>query len=436
MSVICQDLGNRPRTQPVDFFWRHRDSPSLCWLDGGSTAPSLFVWGPGEPLAAGEPWVAAVREALRAGPHFPDAPFAGGVLGYLGYEAGRHVERMPAPGRSGLLPETGLRRFEGGLWFHPDQQRWVAAGTPGFVDQARSRLARVEENAPEPTPAGGMLQEPDRPLGFQRAVRRVQAHIHAGDCYQVNLARRFALTEVGDPAEAWLRLRRDSPAGHGAWLPVEGGVVLSNSPERFLVVRQGRVESWPIKGTRPREGSGRDRHWARELAQDPKERAELTMIVDLVRNDLGRVCVAGSVETAPRRVYALPTVHHAEQRVRGRLAPGRDAVDAVAACFPPGSVTGAPKVQAMAILAGLEPVPRGVSYGAIGYFADSGDACLSVAIRTATVLGDRAWVHVGGGIVADSDPVLEWEETRWKAQALLRALTGATPPDSLEDPRP
>jgi anthranilate/para-aminobenzoate synthase component I len=151
------------------------------------------------------------------------------------------------------------------------------------------------------------------------------------------------------------------------------------------------------------------------------------MIVDLVRNDLGRVCVPGSIVTSPRRVYALPTLHHADQRVSGRLAKGRTAVDALAACFPPGSVTGAPKVRAMAILGELEPVPRGVSYGAMGYFADSGDACLSVAIRTAVYLGNTAYVHVGGGIVADSQPVQEWEETCWKASALLRALTGATP---------
>jgi para-aminobenzoate synthetase component I len=426
MDVTCKVLAERDGPTPEAFFWRHRAREGLAWLDGGDRTPSLFVWDPGASVPSGPDWPESLRAMLRPGPSWSEAPFAGGVLGYVGYEAGRHLERMPAPQGPGLLPDLGLRRHDGGLWFHPHPSRWVAAGTQAFVAAAAELLAQAGAPPPAPPPAQGALAEPDRPLSFQRAVRQVLDLIRAGDCYQVNLSRRFTLEGVGDPAAAWLRLRRGSPAGHGAWLSLPQDVVASNSPECFLRVRDGVVESWPIKGTRPRDGSPRDQAWAQELADDPKELAELTMIVDLVRNDLGRVCAPGSIETAPRRVYALPTVHHAEQRVRGRLAPGRDAVDALVASFPPGSVTGAPKVRAMAVLGELEPVPRGVSYGAIGYLADSGALDLSVAIRTATFVGGRASVHVGGGIVADSDPTLEWEETRWKATALLRALTGAT----------
>ncbi len=427
MHVTCQVLARGAGPSPEAFFWRNQDCVGLGWLDGGEQSSSLFVWEPVDTVTPGEGWPERIRGLLRGGVRFPEAPFAGGVVGYIGYEAGRFVERMPEPVGAGPLPELGLRRYDGGLWFHPRDERWVAAGTPAFVARARVLLASVKEDPPGLAPARGTLVEPDRPLAFQRAVGRIQELIRAGDCYQVNLSRRFTLTGVGKPSTAWLRLRRDSPAEHGAWLDMPAGVVVSNSPERFLRVRDGLVESWPIKGTRPREGSSRDRAWVRELATDPKERAELTMIVDLVRNDLSRVCVPGSIQTAPRRVYALPTVHHAEQRVSGHLASKRDGVDALVASFPPGSVTGAPKVRAMAILGSLEPVPRGVSYGAIGWLADSGDVELSVAIRTATFVDDRVYVHVGGGIVADSDPAREWEETRWKAAALLQALSGATP---------
>ncbi len=436
MAPLFRRLTHAPEPGPEAFFWHHRDLPGLAWLDGGPRAPSMFTWRPGPSVPGGPGWPERLRGLLRPGPRFEEAPFAGGVVGFVGYEAGRHVERMPEPAGLGLLPDLVLRRHEGALWFHPRKGRWVAAGTPEFVEEAEERLRAVSGPPPAPGMGSGTLVDADRPLAFQHAVRRVQDYIRAGDCYQVNLARRFTLEQVGDPARTYLRLRQGSPADHGCWLSLEDGVLLSNSPERFLAVRAGRVESLPIKGTRPREGGLQDRVMAAELAADPKERAELTMIVDLVRNDLGRVCVPGSVVTSPRRVYALPNVHHAVQRVAGQLAPGRDAVDALVACFPPGSVTGAPKVRAMEILGELEPVPRGVSYGAVGYLADSGDACLSVAIRTASFLADRAYVHVGGGIVADSVPAQEWEETRWKAAALLRALTGTGSSQAPEEQAP
>jgi len=200
--------------------------------------------------------------------------------------------------------------------------------------------------------------------------------------------------------------------------------VASSSPERFLYLRERRVETRPMKGTRPRgEDPAADRRLARELRASAKDRAELLMIVDLERNDLGRVCRYGSVRVPA--LYSLESyarVHQMVARVRGELAPGQGAVDLVAACFPGGSITGAPKIRAMEIIAELEPHVRGVYTGAIGYLGWEGNMDLGMAIRTAVVQDGRVHVGVGGGIVADSDPAAEWEETRHKARALLEAL--------------
>ena len=203
--------------------------------------------------------------------------------------------------------------------------------------------------------------------------------------------------------------------------------MLSISPELFLALRGGRggeVESRPIKGTRPRGANPRqDRALARELAESAKDRAELTMIVDVVRNDLGRVCAAGSVEvTAHAELITLPTLHHTVSTVRGRLAPGAGALELLRAAFPPASITGAPKIQAMAALAAAEERRRGPAMGALGWISLGGDLELAVAIRTAVAAGGRVAYHAGCGIVADSDPELEFAESAAKARAFLAAL--------------
>lgn len=388
-----------------------RDAPDLAVLR--LDQDWLICWGAQGFVRPGPGWVERARALVQPAPADPTVPFSGGLVGWIGYQAGASLERMPQ-GWPGQGPTMSLRRYPGGLTGAPG--RWRLAGSPAWVDAARRRLDGLQPAGDPPAPTGRLQPEPD-PQSFVSAVRVALERIAAGDLYQANLARRLEVHGVDHPVDVWRRL----PGARWQALLLDGDrAVVSDSPELFLSVQGGAVLSQPIKGTRP---LGQ----AAALRDDPKERAELTMIVDLVRNDLSRVCAPGSVQAGPRVVAALPTLVHAHQDVRGELAQGRDALDLVAASFPPGSVTGAPKVQAMALIRELERVPRGVYTGAIGAFADGGDAWLSVAIRVAQICGDRAQLHVGCGIVADSQPLRELEESRLKAQSLLHALCPERP---------
>jgi anthranilate/para-aminobenzoate synthase component I len=245
----------------------------------------------------------------------------------------------------------------------------------------------------------------------------------------VNLARRIRVRHAGDAFDAWRRIRAANPARRAMLVESPWGAVISNSPELLLDVRDRRLLSVPIKGTAPRVARTGCRMppEVEALLRSPKERAELTMIVDLVRADLGRVAAPGSVRAGPRRVGPVGHVWHAMQRVEATLADGRDAVDAFAAVFPAGSVTGAPKLRAMEVIRALEPVPRGVYCGALGWFGAGGRAWWNVAIRTITLAAGEADLHVGAGIVLGSRPAREYEETELKARAMLRALIEEAP---------
>jgi para-aminobenzoate synthetase component 1 len=262
--------------------------------------------------------------------------------------------------------------------------------------------------------------------GYLEAVARVREYIFAGDIFQANLSQRFTAPLVEPPWDIYRRLRTRNPAPFAAYLDFEEATVLSASPERFLRVDPGgRVETRPIKGTRPRGvGPEHDAALGQALTESAKDRAENLMIVDLMRNDLSRVCAAGSVrvpELFASEKYA--TVHHLVSTVVGTLAPGADALDLVRAAFPAGSITGAPKVRAMEIIAELEPVQRGVYCGSIGYWSVTGALDTSVAIRTAVALGDRVYFSAGGGIVADSEAEQEYRETLDKARGMIAALS-------------
>lgn len=265
---------------------------------------------------------------------------------------------------------------------------------------------------------------------YLAAVGRIKEHIAAGDIYQANLTQqmRVALDTETRPETIFLRLRQAHPASFGAFIRRRDDVVVSASPERFLRVYPGAgqryVEAWPIKGTRPRGASpAEDERLRRELLGSEKDRAENVMIVDLLRNDLGRVCLYGSVRVLELcAIQKHPTLFHLVSKVRGRLRDGVEAGDLLRATFPCGSITGAPKLRAMEIIEEVETAPRGLSMGAIGYFSFDGRMDLSVAIRTMVVRQGVARFNVGGGIVADSDPVLEYEESLVKSRALLRAL--------------
>jgi para-aminobenzoate synthetase component 1 len=264
--------------------------------------------------------------------------------------------------------------------------------------------------------------------GYLDAVTRVREYIVAGDIFQANLSQRLEAPLEEDHWHLYRRLRDVNPAPFAAYLEFDGVHVASASPERFLqLTPSGQVETRPIKGTRPTGLSPQhDAALSRSLADSEKDRAENLMIVDLLRNDLSRVCRPGSVRVP--ELFALEryrTVHHLVSTVVGQLAPGRDATDLLAAAFPGGSITGAPKVRAMEIIAELEPSRRGVYCGSIGYLSVTGAMDTSIVIRTLVALGGRAYFQVGGGIVADSEPEQEYQETLHKARALVAALAGA-----------
>jgi para-aminobenzoate synthetase component 1 len=345
-------------------------------------------------------------------------PFTGGAVGYFGYDLGRRFERLPelAADTDGL-PTMAVGIYDQAIVVDHAQRRCIQVGA-GRIDAtpARPRPPALHSRAP--------LQASLDRAGYARAFERVSGYIRAGDCYQVNLARRFAGPVAGDAWASYRRLRALSPAPCAAYLHTPAAQILSNSPERFLRVRDGRVETRPIKGTRPRSAdAARDRRLAQELADSAKDRAENVMIVDLLRNDLGRVCEVGSVRVeALCQLESFATVHHLVSTVSGRLAPGVHALDALRACFPGGSITGAPKIRAMQIIEELERERRGVYCGAIGYVGFDGAMDLNIAIRTLVHRAGEVRFWSGGGIVADSDPDAEFQETLDKAAAMFALL--------------
>ncbi len=387
-----------------------RDRPGCVWLDGPGR--HVLAWGPEEVATAGS-WLDAGRAWVRPGP-----VTEGMVAGFVGYGAGHQVEAVPEEGpvSEGVFH---LGRYPGALLW--EDGRWSYGGDAHFRRDAEQALAAAR---PLPSPPVEVSCGPARTVSrteWMATVEAVRQLLFAGDAYQINLTRPVWVEDPPDPWDVYRRLR-GSEAAYGAWMSLGGAWVLSNSPELLLELDGRRVVSDPIKGTRPRDPDPeRDAAMVAALLGADKDHAELTMIVDLVRNDLGRVCRAGSVVAAPRRVTSHPTVHHTSQPVGGELAEGRDGWDALAALFPPGSVTGAPKVAACRHIARLEAHPRGVYCGALGY-ATGGEARWNVAIRTAIHTGREARYHVGGGIVVDSVAEEEWAETVHKGKALARAF--------------
>jgi para-aminobenzoate synthetase component 1 len=319
----------------------------------------------------------------------------GAAIGYFGYDLKNQTEKLPATAVDDLgLPD---------VWF-------------GFYDEVH----RIQA-LPARVRSGGSGRE-DLRCNFTRddycdAVRRAKEYIAAGDIYQVNLSQRFQAEIAASPAEAYLALRSANPAPYAAYLDIGDAQILSSSPECFLRMRDREVVTRPIKGTLPRHRDPQD------LLRSTKDNAELLMITDLERNDLGKVCEFGSVHVPSLvSVESYATVHHLVATVAGRLRPEVSHVEAVRACFPGGSITGAPKIRAMEIIDELEPHARGVYCGAIGYFGFDGHSEFNIAIRTAVLMNARLTFHAGGGIVADSEPVAEYDETLAKAEGIIRAL--------------
>jgi len=385
---------------------------------------------------------AALRDALRSfrineGDLASAAalpPFVGGGMGYLAYELGRYIERLPARAVDDLgLPELCFAFYDRVVAHdHAAGKTWFCALHPrdpeGVAEEA---LERLTEEPPPYRPPGGAPEvrftSNFTREEYLRAVQRVKDYIYAGDIYQANLTQRFQTPIRDHPWILYRRLRRLNAAPFAGYFNLVEGQVCSSSPERFLKGEGGKVETRPIKGTRRRSADPEeDRRLAEELLHSPKDRAELSMIVDLERNDLGRVCSYGSVQVQEHAVIEhYATVHHLVSTVVGELHPGRDVVDLLKASFPGGSITGAPKIRAMEIIDELEPTARSVYTGSLGYIGYDGRFDLNIAIRTVIVKDGIAYFQVGGGIVADSVPEDEYQETLDKGQAIFQTIMGS-----------
>ncbi|SEQ04423.1 para-aminobenzoate synthetase component 1 [Ectothiorhodospira magna] len=374
-------------------------------------------------------------------PPIPGVPFAGGAVGYFGYDLAQRLERLPVLTKTDddeSLPQMMLGLHDWAVVVDHEQQTCVLVG------QGRDRrtgerweewVARFSHGTSgihrEGLVSRGPLQVNLGPDEYHHRFDRVQAFIREGDCYQVNLARRFQAPVHGDPWGAYCSLRTMSPAPFGAFFRVPGAAILCNSPERFLHLQDGRVTTCPIKGTRPRgQTASADASLSQALADSAKDRAENVMIVDLLRHDLGKVCAVGSVAVPTLfAVQSYATVHHLVSTVTGQLAPGQDGVALLRACFPGGSITGAPKIRAMEIIELLEPHRREVYCGAMGYLGFDGAMDTNVAIRTLVHQGGRLRFWAGGGITSGSQWMDEYQETLDKAAAMLRLF------DIQESPR-
>jgi para-aminobenzoate synthetase component 1 len=367
----------------------------------------------------------------------PDIPFPGGAVGFVSYEFGARLEKVTSRHADDwTTPDLEFGFYDGLFMYDHAERRWsLVACAPSAEERDRifEKLGRVSGEEPVGAspfvPARGQLES----ASFTRdeylaAIERVKDYIASGDVYQVSLTQRFQVP-LGTPAhDLYLGLRQRSPGPYACYFKGEALELVSSSPEQFLRIRGNRVETRPIKGTRRRDDRpAEDARLADELVKSAKDRAELLMIVDLERNDLGRVCMPGSVVVEELYdVEAHPTVHHLVARVTGTLRADRDAFDCFRAAFPGGSITGAPKIRAMQIIDEIERTPRGVYTGAIGYFGFDGDCDLNIAIRTVICRGSVARYHVGGGIVWDSDPAEEYQETLDKAAAMRAALAVQT----------
>ena len=385
-------------------------------------------------------------------PRSADAGYVPGWIGYVGYEVGRHVERLPERAvRDTHLPDLRMAFYDAVLVYDAIERCWslveVEFDSPpedaGLAAAVLREMAAAAASKPPGSPPPradatdaavrpAVAGEPNfSPEDYRRAVARAVEYIAAGDIFQVNLSQRLTVRDAPAPPDIYRALRRRNPAWYAAYLSFEAAgercAVVSSSPELFLRVRGRDVLTRPIKGTRPRVGDREvDERAAADLLASAKDNAELAMIVDLLRNDLGRVCEYGSVRVVePRRLEVHPTVYHLVATVTGRLHERVGLAGLLKATFPGGSITGAPKIRSMEIIDEIEPVARGVYTGCIGTVGVDGSCEWNIAIRTIVCDGSNAHVQVGGGIVADSQPDSEYRETMDKARAMLEAIAEA-----------
>jgi len=451
-----------PYRDPLTIFAAFATRPGATFLDSARTDRAIgrysFVMADpfltlksrdglieeGETHFTGDPFAVLAKRLERYSvTHEPGLPpFQTGAAGYFAYDLGRHLERLPSHRIDDQpLPDLLMGFYGWAIAFdHAETRAFIMAnGHPAPSEPERQRLAaaRIAEirqrlARPASLPRGQVIAPP-RPdierAAHEAMVRRTIDYILAGDIYQANITQRFsaALKATDDPFALYCALRRRNPAPFAAFLRHGEVAIVSASPERFLKLDQGRVETRPIKGTRPRGATpAEDEGLKRELEASIKDQAENLMIVDLLRNDLSRVCRDRTVDVPVLfGLESYATVHHLVSVVTGELTAGKGPVDLLRAAFPGGSITGAPKIRAMEIIAELEPTRRGPYCGSIGYIGFDGAMDTSIVIRTICILGRQVTFQVGGGIVADSDPAAEYEESLTKAKAMIEVLTGA-----------
>jgi anthranilate synthase component I len=411
------------------------------------------VWTGNPPVGlpqSGDP-LQALRETLETlhTPHLPDLPpLTGGMVGFLGYDAVRRLERLPDTTVDDLgLPELAfLLATDVAALDHETGEIWLIANAVNWDDSdervdesyadAVSRLDAMEADLARPTPSYVVQAdrhakpEPHRQRSsaeYREAVEHAKEEIRAGEAFQIVVSQRFELPTSASALDIYRVLRRSNPSPYMYLVRLEGFDIVGSSPEALVKVIDDKVILHPIAGTRPRGATPEeDRALEEELKADAKERAEHLMLVDLGRNDVGRVCAPGSVEVVDfMDVRRYSHVMHLESTVTGRLAAGRTAFDALTSAFPAGTLSGAPKPRAMEIIDKLEVTRRGVYGGVVGYLDFAGDVDTAIAIRTAVLRGGTAYVQAGAGIVADSDPAAEDAECRTKAAAVLNAVAVA-----------
>jgi len=354
---------------------------------------------------------------------YTDLRFIGGAVGYVSYDAIRYWEHLPAVARDDLhFPDIELALYDDGLIFDHRRQRTV------YYHSSQDRSKVLEELSTSPIDLQPLTySKPKTNISqkrFENEVVKAKEYIVSGDILQVVLSKRYDFTIQGDLLRFYQSLRRINPSPYMYFLKMEERQIVGSSPEMLVRVDNGLVETYPIAGTRPRvEDKRKNQALAKELLADPKERAEHVMLVDLARNDVGKVSEFGSVHVPQlMEVHEYSHVQHIVSRVVGTLKSSCDSYDALRAVFPAGTVSGAPKVRAMEIIEEAEPTMRGPYAGAVGYFSFNGNCDFAITIRTLTANGDQASIQVGAGIVADSVPETEWFETDHKARALMRAL--------------
>jgi len=463
-DLMNEEVPNPP--SPVDLFDLVATRPGSSFLDADPWAanrwraaclgydPFLTLSAKGHEIAVslqgesrrltGDPfqYVSGLFQQYRDGAPPQGRPGAG-AIGYFGYDLRHHLEKLPALAVDDLgLPDCVLNFYDLLFWFDPGSARLVVTSSglpfPPGADRRRRARERLQEGLDlvrraslvgqrttiEPPQAEASLESNMSRDHYFKALEAVLEYIAAGDIYQANISQRFATGFSGDPWDLYRRLRSRFPAPFGAYLDCGAFQVLSNSPERFLLVEDDRIFTCPIKGTRPRGMTlEEDARMIGHLRHDPKECAEHLMIVDLERNDLGKICRIGSVRVEQfEEIETYHTLHHMVSTVTGILEEGTGPIDCLRATFPGGSITGAPKIRAMEVIDEVEPTARGIYTGAIGFVGFSGAMELNIAIRTAIVTAGRIYFQTGGGIVADSSPKREYEETLLKAETFFRTL--------------